>query len=75
VTLATVSDLRVLAPHPDKGLHASRPFRSGEARADHRPQLAGRLVDLVGPGHVAIGTEAGQVLGGNALELLRRVAG
>jgi membrane dipeptidase len=41
VTLATVSDLRVLAPHPAKGLHASRPFLPGEALADHRRQLAG----------------------------------
>lgn len=41
VTLATVADLRVLAPHPDKGLHARRPFRPGEAAADHRRQLDG----------------------------------
>lgn len=39
ITLSTVADLRVLAPHPDKGLHARRPFRPGEARADHRRQL------------------------------------
>jgi membrane dipeptidase len=41
VTLATVADLRVLSPHQEKGLHASRPFRPGEALADHRRQLAG----------------------------------
>lgn len=39
ITLSTVADLRVLAPHPDKGLHARRAFRPGEARADHRRQL------------------------------------
>jgi membrane dipeptidase len=50
VTFATVSDLRVLAPHPEKGLHASRPFLAGEALADHRRQLAGigQLADAVG---------------------------
>jgi membrane dipeptidase len=41
VTLSTVADLRVLAPDPIKGLRASRPFRPGEAYADHRRQLAG----------------------------------
>lgn len=46
VTLATVADLRVLAPDPATGLRASRPFRPGEAYADHRRQLVGisRLV-------------------------------
>jgi membrane dipeptidase len=41
VTLSTVADLRVLAPDPVKGLRADRPFRPGEAYADHRRQLAG----------------------------------
>jgi len=41
VTLSTVADLRVLAPDPDKGLRASRPFQPGEAIADHRRQLQG----------------------------------
>jgi membrane dipeptidase len=41
VTLSTVADLRVLAPDPVRGLRASRPFRPGEASADHRRQLAG----------------------------------
>jgi membrane dipeptidase len=41
VTLSTVADLRVLAPHPVTGLHASRPFEPGEAYRDHRRQLAG----------------------------------
>ena len=41
VSLATVADLAVLAPTPDGGLHAGRPFRPGEARADHDRQLAG----------------------------------
>jgi membrane dipeptidase len=50
VTLSTVADLRVLAPHPEKGLHASHPFRPGEARADHRRQLAGigQILQAVG---------------------------
>src|SRR5271169_5476183 len=41
VTLSTVADLRVLAPDPERGLRAARPFRSGEAQADHARQLAG----------------------------------
>jgi membrane dipeptidase len=41
VTLSTVADLRVLAPDRVTGLRASRPFRPGEADADHRRQLAG----------------------------------
>ena len=41
VTLSTVADLQVLAPDPAKGLAAARPFRPGEAAADHRRQLAG----------------------------------
>ncbi len=50
VTLSTVADLRVLAPHQQKGLHASRQFRPGEARADHRRQLAGicQIVEAAG---------------------------
>ena len=41
VTLSTVADLRVLAPDPVRGLRASRPFRPGEAQADHRRQVEG----------------------------------
>ena len=41
ITLSTVADLRVLTADPVKGLHASRPFRPGEASDDHRRQLAG----------------------------------
>jgi membrane dipeptidase len=41
VTVSTVADLRVLAPHARKGLAASRSFRPGEALADHRRQLMG----------------------------------
>ncbi len=41
VTLSTVADLRVLTPDADKGLRASRPFRPGEAQADHRRQVEG----------------------------------
>jgi membrane dipeptidase len=41
VTLSTVADLRVLMPDPVRGLRAGRPFRAGEAYADHRRQLAG----------------------------------
>jgi membrane dipeptidase len=39
ITLATVADLRVLSPDANAGLRARRPFRSGEAYADHRRQL------------------------------------
>lgn len=46
VSLATVADLAVLAPTPDGGLHAGRPFGPGEARADHDRQLAGILTAL-----------------------------
>jgi membrane dipeptidase len=41
VSFATVADLLVLAPKPDGGLHAGRPFRDGEAHTDHQRQLAG----------------------------------
>ncbi len=41
ITLSTVADLRVLAPDPVTGLRVSRPFRPGEAYADHRRQLTG----------------------------------
>jgi membrane dipeptidase len=41
VSFATVADLVVLAPRPDGGLHAGRPFEPGEAHADHQRQLAG----------------------------------
>ncbi len=53
VTLSTVADLRVLAPDPVKGLRASRPFRPGEAYADHRRQLAGITQALAGLGKQA----------------------
>jgi membrane dipeptidase len=50
ITLATVADLRVLAPDPVKGLRASRPFRPGESYADHRRQLdaIGQVVSGLG---------------------------
>ena len=50
VSFATVADLAVLAPKPDGGLHAGRPFRPGEAHADHQRQLDGllRLVEAEG---------------------------
>lgn len=41
VSFATVTDLRVLGPRPDGGLHAVREFSPGEAVADHRRQLDG----------------------------------
>jgi membrane dipeptidase len=41
VSFATVADLAVLAPTPDGGLHAGRPFEPGEAHAGHQRQLAG----------------------------------
>jgi membrane dipeptidase len=41
VTVSTVADLRVLAPHAQNGLAARRAFGPGEARADHRRQLEG----------------------------------
>jgi membrane dipeptidase len=46
VSFATVADLLVLAPKPDGGLHAGRPFHPGEAYEDHQRQLRG-LHDLV----------------------------
>jgi membrane dipeptidase len=46
VSYATVADFAVLAPTPEGGLRAHRPFREGEAHADHQRQLAG-LRDLV----------------------------
>ncbi len=39
ITLSTVADLRVLAPDSVRGLRAARPFKPGEAYADHRRQL------------------------------------
>ncbi len=41
VSFATVADLAVLAPTPDGGRGASRPFEPGEAHADHTRQLDG----------------------------------
>jgi len=41
VSFATVADLAVLAPKPDGGLHAGRPFEPGEAYGDHQRQLLG----------------------------------
>jgi len=46
VSFATVADLAVLAPTPEGGLHAGRPFEPGEAHAGHERQLAG-LLELV----------------------------
>ena len=62
VSFATVADLAVLAPTPEGGLHAGRPFRPGEARADHQRQLDGlcRLADVEG---VAIARTAGDLVG------------
>ena len=50
VSFATVADLLVLAPKPDGGLHAGRPFEPGEAHADHQRQLAGlrHLIEATG---------------------------
>lgn len=50
VTLSTVADLRVLVPDRVQGLRAGRPFRPGEAYADHRRQLAGIAQLLTGLG-------------------------
>ncbi len=58
VTLSTVADLRVLAQDPVTGLRASRPFRPGEAYADHRRQLAGITQTLTGLGERAAVTSA-----------------
>lgn len=60
VTLATVADLRVLAPDPDTGLRASRPFLPGEAYADHRRQLAG-IRRLVTAGDAAVARTAADI--------------
>jgi|SRR5271165_3637482 len=66
VTLSTVADLRVLAPDPERGLRAARPFRPGEAAADHARQLAG-LGDLI--------SAAGLDLARNAADIERASAG
>jgi membrane dipeptidase len=58
VTLSTVADLRVLAPDPVKGLRASRPFRPGEAYADHKRQLTGITQTLTGLGKRAAVTSS-----------------
>jgi membrane dipeptidase len=50
ITLSTVADLRVLAPDKEHGLRAMRPFRPGEARADHARQLAGLAETIAGAG-------------------------
>jgi membrane dipeptidase len=60
VTMSTVADLRVLSPHPAKGLHASRAFRPGEAAADHRRQLAG-INQLVTAAGAAVAVTAADV--------------
>lgn len=60
VSFATVADLAVLAPRADGGLHARRPFRPGEARADHQRQLAG-IVALVARESASIARTAGDV--------------
>jgi membrane dipeptidase len=59
VTLATVADLRVLAPDPERGLRAARQFLPGEADADHARQLAGLTETVAAAG----------------LEITRRAAG
>lgn len=41
VSFATVADLAVLAPTPDGGLRAGRPFEPGEAHTSHQRQLTG----------------------------------
>lgn len=50
VSFATVADLLVLAPKPDGGLHAGRPFEPGEAHTDHQRQLTGlrHLIEATG---------------------------
>lgn len=47
MSFATVADLAVLVLSPTGGLQAGRPFRDGEAQADHARQLEGlvRLLD------------------------------
>jgi membrane dipeptidase len=59
ITLATVADLRVLAPDPKVGLRARRPFRPGEAYADHRRQL-----DAIGRAVAAAGADIAVTAGG-----------
>lgn len=60
VTLSTVADLRVLAPDAHKGLHASRPFRPGEARADHRRQVEG-IARIVAAAGLPVATTAAEI--------------
>ena len=60
VTLSTVADLRVLTPDADKGLRASRPFRPGEAQADHRRQVEG-ISRAVAAAGLQIATTAAEI--------------
>jgi membrane dipeptidase len=60
VTLSTVADLRVLAPDAHKGLRASRPFRPGEAQADHRRQVGG-ISRIVAAAGLPVATTAAEI--------------
>ena len=61
-SFATVADLRVLAPTPDGGLTAGRPFEPGEAWSDHQRQLAGIRAAL---------EQAGTTMAVSAADLVR----
>ena len=67
ITLATVADLRVLAPDPDAGLRASRAFRPGEVYADHRRQLDGISLVLTSHG-AAVASTAADIEGAHAAQ-------
>ncbi|HTZ91346.1 MAG TPA: membrane dipeptidase [Streptosporangiaceae bacterium] len=58
VTVATVSDLRVLSLDPDLGLRVSREFSPGEAYADHKRQLDGIGEIVASAGHQVAMTAA-----------------
>jgi membrane dipeptidase len=77
VTLSTVADLRVLALDSVKGLRVGREFAPDEAYADHRRQLAGigEVLARTARRRLARPRPTDQILGTNALALLRTVAG
>jgi membrane dipeptidase len=64
VTVATVSDLRVLSLDPDLGLRVSREFSPGEAYADHKRQL-GSIGEVLAGAGIQIATTAADIDSGS----------
>ena len=62
VSFATVADLAVLGLSPRGGLHAARPFRSGEAHSDHLRQMHSMLRVLAEEG-IAVARTAADIDG------------